>query len=653
MFPQTRRKPWVIRPVPLPPFVGQVNHWPPASNDCSHALVYGGEVNSRGQHHAKSRSSREIGRYRRSQTSRRGLRIGLIVALVVVVGSTAWLASRVLMVKGELEASQSLVGQLQTQATDFDLAGLAQTSDELQEHSSNAAAGTRDITWRIAEVVPFLGSNLYAVRAITESIDEIVDQVAVPAVGIVGELSAGNGDTGGINLEPVARAQTVATTARTVFTDALERMDSIDTSATLGPVTAVVGQIDGVLNQANDALVEAGPLIDASGDIIGQNGKRTYLLAFQNNAESTALGGSAASYTVMTVENGAVQIQAQAGSGDFVEGEAVDVDVDQSALDLYGSYLVDHINTSTSRPDFPTAASIMAAFWERDKATKVDGVISVDPVALGLILRATGPVDLASGDVLTAENAVSLLVSEIYFRYNSYDEPEKVDGFFANAAAAILDKVTSGDFEIPDMMASVTEGIDQGSIMMWSATPSEQALMDGLRVQGVMPKDNTAQTSVGVYYRDTSASKIDYYLETATNTTSDICAAPENPTFTTTATLHSALTLEQAIALPDYVKSFTWRETKFRTEVFIYGPVGSTITASTVDSAGLETIETSRTDDLGRPVVAFAAFLAPGETTSVTVSFTGAPGEYGPLVPMGTPMINPTQNTIDPAAMCS
>jgi hypothetical protein len=653
MLPQFRSKLWAIRPVRVPPFVGQVNHWQPASGSSTDLLVYGGGVNSRGQHHAKSRSSREIGRYRRSQTSRRALRIGIVIALVVVVGSTAWLASRVLMVKGELEASQALVGQLQTQATDFDLAGLAQTTDELHEHSSNAAAGTRDVTWRIAEVVPFLGSNLYAVRAITESIDEIVDQVAVPAVGIVAELSAGSGDTGGINLEPVARAQTVATTARTVFADSLERMDSINTSATLGPVTAIVDQINGVLHKANVALVEAGPFIDASGDIIGQNGKRTYLLAFQNNAESTALGGSAASYTVMTVENGSVQIQAQAGSGDFVEGEVVDVDVDQSALDLYGSYLVDHINTSTSRPDFPTAASVMTAFWERDKATKVDGVISVDPIALGLILKATGPVDLASGDVLTSENAVSLLVSEIYFRYNSYDEPEKVDSFFANAAAAILDKVTSGDFEIPDMMSSVTEGINQGSIMMWSATPSEQALMDGLRVQGVMPKDNSAQTSVGVYYRDTSASKIDYYLETATNTTSDICAAPANPTFTTTATLHSALTVEQAKALPDYVKSFTWREKKFRTEVFIYGPVGSTITTSTVDSAGLETVETTRTDDLGRPVVAFAAFLAPGETTSVTVSFTGAPGEYGPLTPMGTPMINPTQNTIDPAAMCS
>jgi hypothetical protein len=652
MFPQVRRKTWAIRPAVLPPFVGRVNHWQPVSTDCSNPLVYGGGVNSRGQHHAKSRSSREIGRYRRSQTSRRGLRVGLVVALVVVVGSTAWLASRVLMVKGELEASQALVEQLQTQATDLDVAALTETSNELQEHTSNAAAGTRDVTWRVAEAIPVLGSNLYAVRAITESIDEIIDQVAVPGIGIVGELTEGNGGAGGINLEPITRAQDVAKTARSVLDESLLRMDSINTSTTLGPVTEIVDQINGVLGKANDALVEAGPLIDASGDIIGQNGKRTYLLAFQNNAESTALGGSAASYTVMTVENGSVQIEAQAGSGDFVEGVPVDVEVDQSALDLYGSYLIDHINTSTSRPDFPTAASIMAAFWERDKATKVDGVISVDPIALGLILRATGPISLPSGDTLTPENAVSLLVSDIYFRYDSYTEPEKVDGFFASAAAGVLEKVTSGDFEVKDMLTSISDGIDQGSIMLWSATPSEQALMDGTRMQGVLPKENAEQTAIGVYYRDTSASKIDYYLETATNTSSDICTVPDSPTFSTTVTLHSTLTEEQAEALPDYVKSFAWGAEKFRTEVFVYGPVGSTVATTSVDSEGMETIETGTTDDLGRPVASYAAYLAPGETTSVTTTFTGVAGSYGPLVNLGTPMINATQNTIDPAAVC-
>jgi Protein of unknown function (DUF4012) len=575
----------------------------------------------------------------------------VVVALVVVIGAVAWFATRVLMVKGELEASQALVADLQTQASSFDVAALSQTSEDLQEHASNAAAGTRDVTWRIAEVIPVVGPNLHAVRAIAESVDDVVSQVAIPAVGIMGEIRNGSGAEG-LSLAPLAGAKDVAATARVALTESQERMAAVDASSTIGPVASVVDQLNGVLADANDALDKAGPVLEASGDIIGQNGKRTYLLAFQNNAESTALGGSAASYTVVTMENGNLQIAGQGNSGDFNDRLAVNVPVDQSAVDLYGTYLLDHINTSTSRPDFPTAASIMSAFWERDKATKVDGVISVDPLALGLVLQATGPVDLASGDVLTSENAVSLLVSEIYARYDSYVEPEKVDGFFSDAAAAILGKVTTGDFDFKQMAASVTEGIDQGSIMMWSATPSEQALMDGLRVQGVMPKDNVEQTAVGVYYRDTSASKIDYYLQTSTKTTSDICAAPVNPTFTTTATLHSNLTLPQANALPDYVKSRQWGGSKFHTEVYFYGPVGSTIANSSVDSAGLGTVESKRTDDLGRPVVAFSAFLAPGQSTSVTVSFTGAPGEYGPLVVLGTPMINTTPMTIDPAAVC-
>jgi hypothetical protein len=632
--------------------LGLRNHLQIPPDSSSETLGYGWEVISASQHDTEPSPSPEVGRNWRGHSVRFWVRVGVIVALVVVVGSVVWFATRVIMVKSELEASQVLVEDLQTQATNFDLSAITQTSSDLQDHASHAAAGTRDITWRVAEVVPFVGPNLKAVRAIAESIDDIVSDVAVPAIDIVDEVSKGNGDGGGMNLAPLGRAQEVAATAKSVLAESQKRLDSIDTSATVGPVSSVVDQMDGVLVQANEALAKAEPMISASADIIGQNGKRTYLLAFQNNAESTALGGSAAQHTLLTVENGTLQIAGQASSGDFNDQDPVDVQVDQSALDLYGDFLIDHINTSTTRPDFPTAATIMAAFWQRDHATKIDGVISVDPIALGLILRAIGPVDLASGDVLTSDNAVSLLVNEIYFRYDSYVEPEKVDGFFADVASTVVGRLTGGGYNFKDLAGSVAEGIDNGSIMMWSAVPSEQALLDGLRVQGVMPKDNTEQTSVGVYYRDSSASKIDYYLETATNTTSDVCTNPENPTFTTTVTLHSTLTREQALALPDYVKSFPWGADKFQTEIFVYGPVGATSTTSTVDLAGVGTEETNRTDDLGRPVVAFAAFLAPGETTTVTVSFTGAPGVYGPMKAMGTPMINPTQNTINPVALC-
>ena len=647
MFPQTWQKPWVIRPVPLPPFVGQVNPSPPVSNDCSQTLVYGGGVNSRGQHHAKSRSSRETGRYRRANSSRRGVRIGIIVALVVVVGSTAWLGSRVLMVKGELEASQALVERLQTEATAFDLTALTQTSDELHERTARAAAGTRDVTWRIAEVVPFLGSNLFAVRAITESLDEIVDEVAVPGVQLASELSGGSDDSAGFSLEPISGLPALASTARAVLAESVERIDKVNTTTTIGAVTSVVERVDGVINDANEALISAGPAIDAAGDIVGTNGKRTYLLAFQNNAESTALGGSAASYTAMNVENGKIEIAAQANSGDFVEGVPVDVDVDQSALDIYGSYLVDHINTSTSRPDFPTAASIMNAFWERDQGSSVDGVISVDPLALALILNATGPITLPSGDVIDTNNAAALLTNGVYMRYPSNEEAPLADAFFAEAASTIINTIMAGDFDVPSMMTALTAAIDQGSVMAWSSHPDEQTLLDNTRIQGTLPATNDEATVMGVYFRDTSASKIDYYLLTDKATSSTVCSTPDNPTFTTSVTLQSSLTEQEADDLPQYVASRDWLGSKFRTEVFVYGPVGATITSAIVDKEGLGTVKTGEHDDLGRPVVSFAAFLAPGEVTTVTATFAGTPGSYGPLELRGTPMINPTTFGID------
>jgi hypothetical protein len=71
------------------------------------------------------------------------------------------------------------------------------------------------------------------------------------------------------------------------------------------------------------------------------------------------------------------------------------------------------------------------------------------------------------------------------------------------------------------MLSSVTAGVESGSIMMWNSDAEEQSRLDGSRLQGTLPTTNDAETAVGVYYRDTSASKIDFYLDTATQTTAD------------------------------------------------------------------------------------------------------------------------------------
>lgn len=605
-------------------------------------------MNSRASRRAPARSSRANARHeRRTSSTKRRLRVGLIVAGIVLLGSVTWLATRALVVKTDLEAAQQLVVQLQDEASSGDFAALASTSEDLQSKASSAVNGTHDVTWRIAEFVPVVGQNLTAVRYAAESVDDIVQEVAAPAVSLASnfDVSARDPETGGFDLTPIDGASTILASAQIVFDESLTKLGTIDTMATVGPVSDAVDTLDSLLRSANDVAASAAPLLDLAGTALGQDGARKYILAFQNNAESTALGGSAASFSVLSADRGSVSITDQASSADFLNRDPVDVAVDQSAIDLYTDYLVTHSNTSTSRPDFPTAGQILKAYFERDRDITADGVISVDPIALSYMLRATGPITLSTGDVLSSDNAVSLLLNEVYFRWDSYEEPEKVDAFFSEAASAILTKVLSGDFNFGEMAKAVSQGVEQGSIMAWFSNPEEQGLLDDSRLQGVLPKDNADETVVGVYYRDTSASKIDYYLKTETTTSTDMCTVPDAPTFSTSATLTSKLTKAQQAALPDYVRSGSLGDL-FRTEVFVYGPVGASLVSATIDVQGELTEVNASAVDLGRPVAKFTVYLAPGETSTVTASFQGAAGDYGTLDVRGTPMVNKTEETI-------
>ncbi len=71
----------------------------------------------------------------------------------------------------------------------------------------------------------------------------------------------------------------------------------------------------------------------------------------------------------------------------------------------------------------------------------VDGVLSIDPVALSYVLEATGPLPLPGGGELTAAGAVDLLLSRVYAEI---EEPAEQDLFFAAAASSVLGTLTSG-----------------------------------------------------------------------------------------------------------------------------------------------------------------------------------------------------------------
>lgn len=546
---------------------------------------------------------------------RRRRRIWLVVILVAIAFLLAvcWVGLRAITVKDGLIKSQDLVSEIQNGGDVNKVIG------ELSDSAASASAAASDPVWWLLEWIPVAGDNLRGVRLAAQSLDALVNGVAVPVMK--------PGDSTGTITQRVLH---VSEQQKDRITDLANGLHGVADSPFL--ISAVRDGVD----STDKVMSSAAPLIAALPKLLGGDGERNYLLVFQNNAESLALGGSAAAQTLVRIDDGKISMGTQGNSGNYQNGVAVDVAVPKSATDLYTSFLVDHLNTSMSRPDFPTAAKIMRAWWQRDIAPDdIAGVISIDPLALSRILVATGPVDLPTGESLTSENAVSLLLSEVYGRWDSYKHPDLVDGFFAAAAAAVFDKIATGDFDIKDMAWAITESASKGSVLAWIDDPKVAKVIDGSRISGILPTDNKDHTTVGIYFNNSNGSKIDYFTETATKVTAT-CKG-DTATFTANASLTLPLTQRQAQALPRYVQSATFGA-RFRDWIFIYGPPGTTLSDATVNGDEVSVVHRD-IDDLGRPVVSFEAWFDPGDSADVTATFVGSDGHYGPLAVQTNPMV--------------
>lgn len=550
-----------------------------------------------------------------------GRTIGIVLAVIVILLliATVWLAFRALTVRDELGAAQEAVADLQSGAD------VEQSLDMLGRHAEAAAAASGDPVWRVAEIIPFVGPNLQGVRLAAESLDVMANRLAVPA------YTALNAESD----EPVfARILPAVTDSTPRVAELAQQMERIQESdALISQVREGVDMVAPVMAGAADAL----PLLP---ELLGGNGPRNYLMLSQNNAESVGLGGSAASQTLLHVEGGKIEITRQASSASYRDRSPVPVDVPENARALFSDYLLTHINTSASRPDFPTMAQIAIAHWHREIGQdQIDGVISIDPIALEYVLAATGPVQLDTGDELSAQNAVDQLLNGIYLQYGEYWQTEYVDAYFASAAVSIFEKLSTGDFDAMKMADAVGKGIEGGNIMFWSADQQIQEQVGPLRVSGILPQDNRESTAVGVYFRDESMSKIDYYMKSAI-TIGEGCADGRR-SFTTTAKLRLDIPQAEADALPHYIRSGHWGSQQFRTQVYMYGPHGTSVESVSVDGRLVSEVRHDL-DDLGRPVAWFTVDLAPTEAGSVTATFVGEDGEYGPLEVRSTPMINKT-----------
>jgi hypothetical protein len=392
--------------------------------------------------------------------------------------------------------------------------------------------------------------------------------------------------------------------------------------------------------------------------MLGVSGPRTYLVLFQNLAEVRATGGIPGVFAVVRADRGVVRLVGQgtaaADLGSFAEPV---LPLDPAMRSLYTDRLGIFPADVNLTPHFPTAAVLAAQMYRLRSGIAVDGVLATDPVALSYLLRATGPLPMPTGPPLTADNAVRLLLSDVYARTTSTNETQSAaekSKYFAAATKSGFEALNRG---IPDpaaALAEVARAAGERRLLLWSAHDDEERAIAGTVLDGVMPTQDGARPTVGVFLNDGSGAKLGYYIVPAARLTIAGCQADGRRELDLRVTLHSTA---PPSGLPRYVLGLGLSGDPYtvRTNVLVFSPAGGSVVNARLDGspAPLGTGIERR-----RAVGVLTVDLKPGASRTVELTLLTEPlptGRASAVKPdlWVTPGVNPWRIDTNSTDICS
>lgn len=557
--------------------------------------------------------------------------IGALVTIVVL--AIGWVIIRGAGAVSELQNVEHSASQLRTAIGKGDLERADRIAPRIAQHAATAHDLTSDPVWRGFEFVPWLGTNFTAVREVAEVANSIAADAVTPVLDVAADMDlASFGFTGStIDLTQFAAVEAPLARADKALSAAELQAQQIDADATLPPLADAVRKMRDVVTEATTvvgALHGAAVLLPP---MLGEDGPRNYVLAMQNNAELRSDGGIVGALALIHAENGAISIERQASTQDFPPLDEP-LPLSESTIALFEDRPGRYVQNITSIPDFTEAGATLALRWEQRFGGIVDGVVAVDAVVAKHLIAATGPLTFGPFTA-DADTIVPILLSEMYA---TVTDPTQQDAVFAQASSALFAAALSSG-EPQQLIGALAAAADENRIRIWSAHPEEEKILAASTLGGALPHDGDRATYVGVLFNDTTGGKMNFYTDAAISTAVGTC----NGELTTQVrvTWSNNAPADAAETLPKYVTAgghYGVDPGDIRTLIAIYGPEGATLSA--LDRDGVEERVQSAVIDT-RSVIQHDVLLAPGESTTITVSFVGKGAGDRLTTVQHTPMI--------------
>ena len=555
----------------------------------------------------------------------------LVIVAVVLVG--AWTAWQAWQVNRDLNDAVDAVDRARAAAEAGDATGLDAAIDDLTASSEAAAERTDGLTWSALTHLPRFGDDARGVRVVSSVVRDLAVDGARPLAEVSDDLDQLLPRDSQVSVDALTGLQAPVTRAEQALAVADDRLAGEDPSGFVMRLREQYRDLAGTVRDTHRALSSAATALDVLPAMLGAEGPRNYLLVFQNNAEIRATGGLPGSVALITTDDGRIELGRQVAGNSLSSPTSSILPLSEAEDALFADLIGRYFVNANLTPDFPRTSELMRAWWEGSYPEQVDGVLSVDPVALSFILAVTGPVEVG-GVSLDADNVVDELLHGVYLRY---EDPAEQDAFFQQVARTAFEQVLSGADDPQALVRALGRAADQSRLYVHSFDPDEQAALAGTAVAGELVTAPTDDPQVTVALNDSTGAKMSYFLRYDVDVQPTSCGDGVQ-SYTGSAVLESTAPADAA-SLPDYITGGGLLGAPPGTEfvnVNLFAPAGGSVTDLRVNA---QRIEPAVIDYDGRPTDTVAVQLEPGQKVRVGWRMTSGAGQTGPTTVSVTPGI--------------
>ena len=427
----------------------------------------------------------------------------------------------------------------------FDQAG---TGDETRAAGAFERAGRRfDAArskvsgfWTLpARLVPVVGQQVRAVQlvagegvALTETAAEAALAVDPDGIRLV---------DGRVDLRTIEDLRPVLDRVERALDRAHDRIGEARSTWLFGPLDDRLGQLLDELAAAQPSARTAAAAVREVPEFLGTDGPVHWLVLVTTPAEARGLGGLVGNWALVEADEGRLRM-VQAGRNEdlnaLLRARGAELEGPEQYLTRWGRFSPEEFfQDVTLSPDLPMVAEVAADLFEKATDRPVDGVVVLDPTAVGAVLLLAGPVE--AGDLtLTARTVVPYLLEGQYVDWADDEDgrvrtlAQLVDGAFA----ALITGELPGPREIADVLGPA---VDQDRLGIWWGRADDDArLVDAAGLDGRFPRPEADM--IAVVHQNAGQNKLDPYLQRSIDYRLSIDDGVARGTISVT--LHNALT---------------------------------------------------------------------------------------------------------------